>query len=255
MKKFFKLLGLGFAVKAKYLVEFIRVVRRYWFSCSYYKYDLLYGLFHLWKGPYAVSREWLVAQGEKEIYTYGETPLTTLETIIGESGVQPDDLLFDLGCGSGQTSFFFHAFAGASVIALEQIPLFVRRAERIARWCGSPPVQFRNIDMLNADYSSADIIYYYGTCASEEFIGKLIARFRETLRVGARIVTVSWSLAEYADGEEFALLRELELPYMWGMAGVYVQEYRGKEQKGVQLADDEPVGPVEKGGEKGSGSS
>lgn len=228
MKRFFKLLGLGFAVKAKYLVEFFRVVRRYYFSCSYYKFDLLYGLFHLWKGPYAVSREWLVRQGAEEIYTYGETPLTTLETIIRECGIGPRDTVFDLGCGPGATSFFFHAYAGATVVAIEQIPLFVRRAERIGNWCGSPPVRFLNIDILSADYSTADVIYYYGTCASDEFIGDLIARFRETLRAGTRIVTVSWSLAQYADSNEFAVIRELELPYMWGQAGVFVQEYRGK---------------------------
>jgi len=229
MREFFRLLRIGFQVRGKHLVEFCRVFRRYYFGCSFFKYDLLYGLFHLWKGPYAISREWLGRRGEKDIHTYGETPLTTLETIIRESDIRSGDVVFDLGCGSGKTSFFFHAFAGANVLAIEQIPLFVRRAVRIARWCGSPPVKFRELDILDVDYSAADVIYYYGTCATEEFIRELIAQFRRTLRPGTRIITVSWSLAQFADGSEFAVTKELALPYMWGTAGVFLHEYRGRD--------------------------
>ena len=153
-------------------------------------------------------------RGDKDIYTYGETPLTTLETIAKECRLTGKaDVVFELGCGRARTCFWLHEFVECHVVGVEQIPEFVTRANHVAVKFGVQGVEFRNEDMLQTDLTGATVLYLYGTCLEKTFIEKLIKKF-EKLPSGTKIITISFALEEFAhkpvrDDEPFS--RQIQL--------------------------------------------
>lgn len=218
----FYLLGFNLVVQWRRLIEFIRVVRRYYLKHSFYRIDLhLAGRYFL-NSPYAISKRFLKQQGADDIYTYGETPLTTLEQIASRAKLSSNDLVFDLGCGPGRTSFWLRTFIGCEVIGIEQIPTFVWRAQVIQQVCQLDKIEFRLQDMHETDYTGATAIYLYGTCFDEVFLAPLIERFR-ALERGTKIITVSYSLNEMTSNPCFEIIECFPARYTWGEANVYLQ--------------------------------
>ncbi len=173
--------------------------------------------------PYRVSRQFLQSRGDTDIHVYGETPLTTLEVIAERCQLTPNDLLYDLGCGPGRTSFWFHSLIGCRVFGIEQIPAFTKMAQRVAYQINAGrEIQFTCADLLQADYSKATAIYLYGTCFDESFITKLNKAFL-SLPKGAKVITVSYPLTDYLGGEIFCLRENFPARFPWGEGEIYLQ--------------------------------
>ena len=75
-------------------------------------------------------------------------------------------------------------------------------------------------DFLEIDYQDADVVYFYGSCATEEQILKLCALWEQDLKPGALVITNSYSLKEYS--EAFGVLEHFEQDFLWGMCSVFV---------------------------------
>lgn len=222
--EFLRLLGLNILVSLKNIAEFCRIVKRYYPNKGFRRADLAVLRKYLFNNPFRISKRFLSEQGVEDPYTYGETPLTTMELIADECAISAGDVVFELGCGRGRTCFWLAFFKNCRAVGIEYIPEFVDIAQRVKALYEIPEVDFIQEDMLQTDLTTATVVYLYGTCYSEAFISALIKKF-EKLPKGTRIITVSYSLQEFKS-EEFAVVRCFPASFTWGEADVYLQVRR-----------------------------
>lgn len=220
----FELVILSLKVKAFYLVESLKVITRYYLHKRFALIDLRFRLAYAFLNPFRFSRRFLQARGAKDLYTYGETPLTTLEQIATQAALEPADCVFELGCGRGLGCFWLRECIGCSVVGIEIIPLFVRKAKAIQKSLNIDRLEFREDDFFLADLTGASVIYLYGTSLEPHAIEALIDRFR-LLPEGAKIITVSYPLSDFTSEKtlSFPLLTQFSASFPWGEAEVFVQ--------------------------------
>ncbi len=229
MREFFELFFLSLVVKMRLFIAYLQVVFRYYGNASFRKADLALLLRYLFRNPYKISKQFLLKAGEEDPYTYGETPLTTLDAIVKECGLTPQDTLFELGCGRGRGCFWLSCYFGCRAVGIEYIQEFVANAQAVKETRRIGNVEFRCEDILEADYRGATVLYLYGTCFDEPFLKKLLKRFSD-LPEGTKVITVSYPLTDYVQ-KGYELLKQFEAPFTWGVATVYLQ------QKGYFLAE------------------
>lgn len=222
IKEYLDLFWINLVVKKRNFVDFLKVVGKYYPTFSFFKKDMSLLLTYLFDNPFAISKRFLIKKGEKDVYAYGETPLTTLDFIAKECRLSSDDTVFELGCGRGRSCFWLNQFIGCKVVGVEIIPDFIERAERVKRKLKVQNIEFRNEDMLNTDFKGATVLYLYGTCLEEEFIKRLINRFK-SLPTGTKIITVSYSLPEFTHEPVFEIMKRFPAKFTWGTADVYLQ--------------------------------
>jgi len=196
------------------------VKRRYYSNSQFLHIDRSLIKSYIFKNPYRISKHYLLRQGEKEVHTYGETPLFTYETIAKESGVCSADIFLELGCGRGRGMFFMHHFFQCKVIGIERIPLFVKLAKKVIQ-----THQIKKISVICSDITSmklpeASVVYLYGSCLKDEEIQRFISKL-QTLQKGTRIITISYPLTDYA--QTFHLEKVFPVRFLWGETHAYLQ--------------------------------
>lgn len=222
VKEYAELFFLNLKTKAVNSLEYLRVIAHYYSYPSFFKIDSYLVLSYLFKNPFSISKRFLLNKGEQDIYTYGETPLTTLEMIAHECRLSRQDVVFELGCGRGRTCFWLNQFIGCSVIGIDYIPEFIQRANHVKTKFNLNQVEFRLEDLLQTDLTGATVIYLYGTCFSSSFIQSLIDRLT-TLPRGTKIITISYALNHYSTNQPFEVMKRFPARFTWGTADVYLQ--------------------------------
>lgn len=225
IREFFVLLWVNFTVFCRNTLEFFKIACRYYGSLTFLKADVALRLMYLFHNPFTISKRFLLKKGEKDVYTYGETPLTTLEAIARQAEIVPSDCVFELGSGRGRACFWLSIFIGCRVVGLEYVPEFVERANRIKNKLKLQNVEFRCTDFFKTDYSEATVCYLYGTCLDDDSIKKMIAKFSK-LKPGTKIITVSYPLSDYVEKPLFEIVKHFTASYTWGEADVYIQVVR-----------------------------
>jgi len=205
------------SVRAYFIRETGRVIVRYYPHFRFALADLCLSLLYLFCNPYRYCRKFLQKRGKQEIYGYGETPLTTLQIIANESGVNATDCWLELGSGRGRAALWIAHFIGCQTLGIEWIDRFARRANWIARL-----FQFKNLlytcqNVLDAPFSQASVVYLYGTSWSDELIEQLQERMK-TLPQGSKIVSISFPLPA------FHLIRSFPVSFPWGETQAYLSE-------------------------------
>ena len=180
---------------------------------------------YLLDSPYWVSRRYQRQHDADDVHVYGETPLPALARIVEKAGVAAGDQIFELGSGSGFTSLWLNAVKGCKVVAVEQIPLFCWRLKRTVRRAGLSGIDVRCEDYLQTSLAGADFIYLYGSNLEGSVIHKLSERLLE-LPDQVKVITVSYPLSDYVDGELFPLIDRFTVDFEWGCAEVFVQSIR-----------------------------
>lgn len=223
IKERLQLVALGIYGRYKRLAEFLQSIWRYYGNTTFRKVDLAMLFNYLCDNPYSESRRFALMQGESQVYTYGETPLATLERITKITGITPNDLVYELGCGRGRSCFWLASFIGCRVVGIEYNPHFVDKAQALVRKFDLQGIAFRCENLLHTDYSHASVIYLYGSCLDDDFLRALVAKLK-VLPKGARVVTVSYPLTDYTHEPLFRLIESNDFPFTWGTATVYFQE-------------------------------
>ena len=213
---------LYFKVQKRNFVEYVRVVFNYYRKFIFAKVDFTLLLLYLFQNPFRIAKKFLLQRGEKEVYLYGETPLTTMDQIAIDCAIKKQDKVFELGCGRGRCCFWLNAFVGCDVVGIEYVPLFIERANKIIKLFDIQCLEFRDANMLETNFEGATFFYLYGTCYDTEFIEKLIEKFQKC-PAGTRIVTVSYALNDYCDNTIFTLVKQFSAQFTWGQADVYLQ--------------------------------
>ncbi len=176
---------------------------------------------------YAVSNPFSLCDNYNRLYPenrtqcYGETPLTTLKQVIGSLAISSDDTVYELGCGRGRTMFWLHHFIGCRVIGIDINPFFIKRAQRVKNILSLQNLKFKQSFMHKADLSDANLVYLYGTSLHDEYIVELVEALK-TIPTGARLVSVSYSILDYASDSDFVVERKFKARFHWGRATVYV---------------------------------
>ena len=222
LKENLVLLLINLKVKLGNLIEFIRVVFKYYPNLNFFKIDSMLLLSYLLANPFHVSKRFLLQRGERDVYTYGETPLTTLDLIAHICGLSVQDIVVELGCGRGRTCFWLNQFIGCTVVGIDYVPAFIEKAQKIKDRFHVQRVSFLLEDLFQADLTGATVIYLYGTCFSAAFIDLLIERFSQ-LPEGTKIITVSYALTEYQSEAPFEVLKQFPASFTWGKTDVYLQ--------------------------------
>jgi len=174
--------------------------------------DALLSDAYLGSSGYEISKAYLTKKGAKDVYTYGETPLTTMAQIAESFGITSKDRVIEMGAGRGRGALFLGEYVGAQVKGVELIPRFV---EIFQETVSSDRVEMIQGDMFTLDFSWATVIYLFGTMLGEEQIKELAARFPK----GTKILTVSYPLEEYAP--EYRVEGQLVVRFPWGKTEIY----------------------------------
>lgn len=222
IKEYLSLFLLNLKVKMRNFAEYIKVLSNYYSNFSFAKMDAYLVFSYLFNNPFTVSKRFLMSRHEKEIHTYGETPLTTLDYIAKECRITPRDTVFELGCGRARTCFWLNQFIGCNVVGVDHVPEFIKRANQVKAKFDVKGVQFRLEDLLKTDLKGATVIYLYGTCFPDAFIEALVQHLSQ-LPKGTKIITVSYTLIDYTKAEQFEVLKRFPAQFTWGPGDVYLQ--------------------------------
>ncbi len=110
------------------------------------------------------------------------------------------------------------------IIAIEQIPIFVKIANFFIKLFNIKNVEFLCTDMFDFDMQNIDVIYLYGTTLSSKKIKMLINKFKK-LPSSVKIITISYSLEEY--DKNFVCQKSLDISFAWGQTKAYLNIKKG----------------------------
>lgn len=164
------------------------------------------------QNPYRISIQYLKGQNASDIYTYGETPLSTMAQIAHYFGIGPEDRVIEMGAGRGRAALFLAEYIGCQVRGYELIPTFVEK------FPPSPRIEMLAEDMFQAEFSWATVIFLYGTMLETAEIEALVEKFPK----GAKILTVSYSLSEYSP--KYQTKKTFLGLFPWGETEIYWNE-------------------------------
>lgn len=219
--EFLKLLWIRAVTYFYESVEFLQVVFLFYPNKSFRQQDLSLLKKYIFTNPFTVSKKYLLSLGAKDLYQYGETPLTTFAKIVKECGITSTDRVYELGCGRARTCFWLAAFVKCRVLGIEQIPIFVEKANEVKNAYSVANVEFYLGSYYHVSFKNATVIYLYGTCLQTDEIERLLKKFAK-MPLGAKVITVSYPLTDYVGGELFDLVHSFEASYPWGTATLYV---------------------------------
>ncbi len=220
-RRLISLLLLNLSITFYQIFEYLQVIIKYYTDFSFLKIDVYLLFLYAFNNPFKISKRYLRQRGEADVYTYGETPLTSLDGIARRCGILSEDLVFELGCGRGRTCFWLNRFIGCRVVGVDYVPEFIQLANKVKDKFKINGVEFCLEDFTHADFSHASVIYLYGTCLPDYLILKLIEKFRK-LTKGTKIITVSYSIRDYAPDDFFKLADSFKARFTWGEGDVYL---------------------------------
>ena len=222
----------------KHHFERLKVAIFFYIPLRFYVVDFWYVYFYPVITPYRHNLTFLEKEGLDRSYIFGETPMTALAQILRRAQIGADEVIYDLGCGWGKSTFFLSAYAKAKrVIGIDLSPLFIERAEKIRKKVGLEELVFLQGDFLTIDYQDADVIYFYGTCCQDDQINALCRVFERDLRPGVMVITTSYSLTSYSD--HFWLVDQGDFDYLWGPCPVFFHVKRSLEEVEADLSSAE----------------
>ncbi len=156
---------------------------------------------------------------------YGETPYSAWNKICQESEISSEDIIYDLGCGLGKICFWTYLFIKCQkIIGIDRSESFISFANKLKKYLFfKENLIFLNEDFLESDFSNATVIYIYGSAFSLSMIKKLIENLLQKASLGAKIITVSYSLLDFKEAQHFfTLVKKFSCKFSWGYAFVYV---------------------------------
>ncbi|GAB4228841.1 MAG: class I SAM-dependent methyltransferase [Chlamydiales bacterium] len=202
--------------------EYIKTVFRYYRHIPFMLSDLSLLSYYVLRSPYRISKHFLTKRGEEEVYTYGETPLTTLDYIVKTCDLKKADTIYELGCGRGRTCFWLAQVLGCNTVGIEYLPEFVQHANAVKKRFHVENLEFLRKDLFDVDLSQASHIYLYLITMKDSDIERLAEKCAE-LKPGTAIITVSFPLCRYSKQPVFEIMKCFPAQFPWGEAQVFLQ--------------------------------
>jgi cyclopropane fatty-acyl-phospholipid synthase-like methyltransferase len=152
---------------------------------------------------------WQAPARTPDIYFVG-TPQPVVEAMLRLAGVQPTDVVYDLGSGDGRIPIIAAQQCGARGVGIEIQPRLVAASRQTAVEGGvADRVTFIQGDLFDADLSGATVVTMWLTDAID---ARLAPKLRQELKPGSRIVSHQFRMGDWApdrsehvDGEDIFL--------------------------------------------------
>ena len=202
-------------------VETLKLTRSFYRDSTFKHIDER--LDHYIHDPFAVSKAYLKERGEGNVYQYGETPLSTMYYIAKKFGISSADTVIEMGAGRGRLALFLSHFFKCQVIAVDQVPTFVKGGQMIAKELELPNVEFVEADLLEAPLQQGSYLYLYQSMLDDDAIESLCEAFAQ-LGHQPKIITVSYSLPEYDN--RFKVIDHMRGEFIFGKTDVYLNQLR-----------------------------
>lgn len=210
----------SFSVKKYLFKEQLYVFFKFYKKKKFILADLSLLFFSFFYNPYRVSRKFLKKRFfGKNIYAYGETPLSTMEKIIKYAGICSKDTILDLGAGRGKVCFWLSCFLDCKVYGIEQVPLFSYLGKIIVKVFKIKNLIFLNKDMLAVGKLDAKIAYLYGINLTKQEILKLVEHYKYI----DTFITISFALSDYIQGV-YRISDKFLVSFPWGTAHCYINK-------------------------------
>lgn len=224
MIKFFKSLFLGFYFYIWEIWDFCFAALKFYWHPRFALTDILLHIFYPFTLADRICYNHLRQAPEDRVQVwYGETSLISFQKICREADLNNEGHLFELGSGRGRLVFWAQTFLKCKTTGIEINPKFVKRAQQLQRCFGWKDIEFIDSNFLDAPLEKASHIYLYGTAFEPPSWPNLLSALKKTEK-GTKIITVSKSLAEWGDTENFRCIKTLWVGYVWGKSPVYIQE-------------------------------
>lgn len=168
-------------------------------------------------------REGLKIEGPETLYrlTYGETSWFAIRAILKRLQARPDDVFYDLGCGTGRNVFYAHVTYGMQAVGIDLLPSFVHHGNAVAQEQNLSGVSFLEQDIFKTPLHQATLVYVTANCFDAQTLGYLVQRLQD-LPVGARLVSTHRPIV----APNLAVTGMQRLPFTWGVDRVYYHEVR-----------------------------
>ncbi len=189
---------------------------------AFLKVDQAFQAAYYGTNRYTLCHEHFAKKGFADPYVYGETPLKVFYELGMALNLGPNDLVLDLGCGAGRGLFFLQCVFGCQGIGIDEVPIFVEKAEQLTHALGlSEKLAFHCGDLEEVDIPNASVVYIAGTCFEEGVLEKLCKKLIKLPKTTV-FVSVSEPLSESCLG--FKVIQELSAQFLWGKTSLYVEQ-------------------------------
>lgn len=212
------LLWIFISTRWKMFTEYLTVVWSDYRQPAFRKSDLKLLSSYLFDNPFRISKQYAIDHGEKDLYTYGETPIPALKKIVRECEITSKDVVYELGCGRGRACLWLRHMIGCRVTGIDCIGEFIRRSTPLQ----DDKLTFIEGDFLEIPFQDATVVYLNGTMLEDKVIERLSKKLA-SLRPGTKIITVSYPLSEYAPPHTFKVMKVFPVSFHWGIGDVYLQ--------------------------------
>jgi cyclopropane fatty-acyl-phospholipid synthase-like methyltransferase len=119
-----------------------------------------------------------------------------LERICKLAQFKPGEIFYDLGCGDGRLPLYAARRYGARGVGLElSLPLYLICRMRLI-FHRSGKVKFKFKDLYRENLAEADVVYMFAD-SSRKFKGDLLAKLKNELKPGARVITYAFAVKEW----------------------------------------------------------
>jgi cyclopropane fatty-acyl-phospholipid synthase-like methyltransferase len=133
--------------------------------------------------------------GVKLDVPYVSTPASVVNAMLRLAAVQPEDLVYDLGCGDGRIVISAARDFGARGVGIDIDPRRIEEANAAARREGvASRVRFAVQDLFQTDFSQATVLTLY---LYPELNAKLLPKLRADLRPGTRVVSHQFRIGDW----------------------------------------------------------
>ncbi len=148
---------------------------------------------------------------------YVASPQRVVDRMLELAQIKPGETVYDLGCGDGRILVTAVEKYHAKAVGVEISPKLVQSAtELIARLGLQNHVRVIQGDMLNVDFSDADIVTLYLETQANE---KLRPRLESLLKPGARVVSFAFpvpgwkpNLVDVSEGHSRHVIYVYDMP-------------------------------------------
>ena len=163
--------------------------------------------------------------GEKSEFTYGEIEFAHMIPLLELCNIKPGEVFWDLGCGAGKclltVSLLYPDLQACN--GVEFLPQLFELCNVTLHIEDPPeamaPIKVVHGDMLQVDWSDADVIFTSSICFPDELIEGMFAKAL-SLKVGARIMT----LKSFPVNDIFEVRHSVRVKMTWGKTGLYILE-------------------------------
>lgn len=169
--------------------------------------------------PFTVHNQFQSLRG-KDIYSYGQTPLSIIEHLITNSVITTSDTVIDIGCGDGRVSLYL-ACMGIKSVGIDHCSYFINQLNSFK---SAVDREIRQ----NIDYKKCNFFDQALPSATIAFIYQLDIKDNDATSLGdslkasgiKKVICIGFAISEYSDYYTFVKKIPCWMPF--GLTGIYV---------------------------------